>query len=122
MYFGTKQKLCLHVFVNHTSDGLYLCTTLALCHYVFMYHTRTVSLCVFMYNTSPVSLCILVEEWCHMSGVLGVVVLGLTMNAGRTMISPEVEQFLHRYVLIGFLVQTLTSKYTTILFITECSI
>ena len=31
-----------------------------------------------------------------MSGVLAVVVLGLTLSAERTSISPEVEAFLHR--------------------------
>ncbi|XP_060556352.1 sodium/hydrogen exchanger 10-like isoform X2 [Ruditapes philippinarum] len=38
-----------------------------------------------------------VEEFCKMSGVLAVVVLGLAMNSERTMISPEVETFLHRF-------------------------
>ena len=37
-----------------------------------------------------------VEVWCQMSGVLAVVVLGLTLSADRTSISPEVEAFLHR--------------------------
>ncbi len=36
-----------------------------------------------------------VEEVCGMSGILAVVVLGLTMNSERTMISPEVETFLN---------------------------
>ncbi|XP_053385039.1 sodium/hydrogen exchanger 10-like isoform X1 [Mercenaria mercenaria] len=38
-----------------------------------------------------------VEVFCNMSGVLAVVVLGLAMNSERTMISPEVETFLHRF-------------------------
>ncbi|KAL5006670.1 hypothetical protein ScPMuIL_015476 [Solemya velum] len=37
------------------------------------------------------------EELLHLSGVLAVVVLGVTMSAERTMISPEVETFLHRF-------------------------
>ena len=37
------------------------------------------------------------EEFLKVSGVLATVVLGVTMNAEKTMISPEVEKFLHRY-------------------------
>ena len=37
-----------------------------------------------------------VEEFFNMSGVLAVVVLGIVMSSERTMISPEVEHFLHR--------------------------
>ena len=36
------------------------------------------------------------EEFLKVSGVLAVVVLGVRMSAEKTMISPEVEQFLHR--------------------------
>ncbi|OWF55657.1 sodium/hydrogen exchanger 10-like isoform X2 [Mizuhopecten yessoensis] len=37
------------------------------------------------------------EVFLGVSGVLSVVVLGVAMNAQRTMISPEVEKFLHRF-------------------------
>ncbi|KAJ8298747.1 hypothetical protein KUTeg_022807 [Tegillarca granosa] len=37
------------------------------------------------------------EEFMEVSGVLAVVVLGITINAEKTMISPEVETFLHRF-------------------------
>lgn len=37
------------------------------------------------------------EEYLGVSGVLATVVLGVTMNSEKTMISPEVEHFLHRY-------------------------
>ncbi|XP_055996016.1 sodium/hydrogen exchanger 10-like isoform X4 [Ostrea edulis] len=37
------------------------------------------------------------EVYLGVSGVLATVVLGVTMNAGKTMISPEVEHFLHRF-------------------------
>lgn len=36
------------------------------------------------------------EEYLGVSGVLATVVLGVTMNSEKTMISPEVEHFLHR--------------------------
>lgn len=39
---------------------------------------------------------ILGEEFLKVSGVLAVVVLGVRMSAEKTMISPEVEKFLHR--------------------------
>lgn len=41
----------------------------------------------------------------HVSGVLALVVLGITLSSNRTSISPEVEKFLHRcdvYFLILF--------------------
>ncbi|XP_071121113.1 sperm-specific sodium:proton exchanger-like isoform X2 [Mytilus edulis] len=37
------------------------------------------------------------EEFLKVSGVLAVVVLGVRMSAEKTMISPEVEKFLHRF-------------------------
>ncbi|KAK3101953.1 hypothetical protein FSP39_007588 [Pinctada imbricata] len=37
------------------------------------------------------------EEFLKVSGVLATVVLGVTINAEKTMISPEVEKFLHRF-------------------------
>ncbi|XP_078333950.1 sperm-specific sodium:proton exchanger-like isoform X2 [Crassostrea virginica] len=37
------------------------------------------------------------EEYLGVSGVLATVVLGVTMNSEKTMISPEVEHFLHRF-------------------------
>lgn len=38
------------------------------------------------------------EEFLKVSGVLAVVVLGLTISSEKTSISPEIEAFLHRYV------------------------
>lgn len=49
-----------------------------------------------------------VEVWCGMSGVMAVVVLGLTLSAERTSISPEVEAFLHRFwEMLAYLANTL---------------
>ena len=36
------------------------------------------------------------EVWLDVSGVLALVVLGVTLSASRASISPEVEVFLHR--------------------------
>ncbi|CAC5362744.1 SLC9A10_11 [Mytilus coruscus] len=41
------------------------------------------------------------EEFLKVSGVLAVVVLGVRMSAEKTMISPEVEKFLHRGLVIA---------------------
>lgn len=49
------------------------------------------------------------EHFLHMSGVLGLVALGLTMaSVGKTRISPEVEHFLHEFwELAAFIANTL---------------
>lgn len=66
------------VCVSVCEEYIYLC----LCLYV-----RSISIVV----------CVFVgEEYLGVSGVLATVVLGVTMNSEKTMISPEVEHFLHR--------------------------
>jgi len=48
------------------------------------------------------------EVWLNVSGVLAVVVLGLTVSSERTSISPEVEAFLHRFwEMLAYLANTL---------------
>ena len=49
------------------------------------------------------------EHFLHVSGVLGLVSLGLLMaSVGRTRISPEVEHFLHEFwELFAFIANTL---------------
>ena len=48
------------------------------------------------------------EVFLGVSGVLAVVVLGVTLSAERTSISPEVEQFLHRFwEMLAYLANTL---------------
>ena len=42
------------------------------------------------------------EEILGISGVIAVVMLGIQINALKTSISPEVEVFLHRYILFSF--------------------
>ncbi|XP_062603630.1 sodium/hydrogen exchanger 10-like [Saccostrea cucullata] len=44
------------------------------------------------------------EEHLGVSGVLATVVLGVTMNSEKTMISPEVEHFLHRFYTFNTLI------------------
>ena len=43
------------------------------------------------------------EEVLGVSGVLAVVMLGIEINSQKTSISPEVEVFLHKYVVVIFL-------------------
>ncbi|MCK4663975.1 MAG: cation:proton antiporter [Bacteroidales bacterium] len=72
-----------------------------------------------VFNDALVEICVIIaaayltffiaENFLHMSGVLGLVALGLMMaSVGRTRISPEVEHFLHEFwELFAFIANTL---------------